>query len=47
MICFAERGEQDLMARQFRHCVERLREDLDVPPSAETVDLYRSLTAAR
>lgn len=47
MICFAERGEQDLVARQFRRCVERLREDLDVPPSAETVDLYRSLTAAR
>lgn len=47
MLVFAERGERDCVARQFRRCVDRLNNDLDVPPSAETVELYRSLTAAR
>ncbi len=46
MTCFARRGQRDLVARQFQRCIERLEVDLDITPSTETVDLFRTLTRA-
>jgi DNA-binding SARP family transcriptional activator len=47
MNCFASRGQRDLVARQFQRCIARLDTDLDITPSAETVDLFHALTQAR
>jgi DNA-binding SARP family transcriptional activator len=47
MSCFANRGQRDLVARQFQRCIARLDTDLDITPSAETVDLFHALTQAR
>ena len=44
MTCYARRGQRDQVARQFQRCVTRLETDLEVTPSAETVDLFRALT---
>jgi DNA-binding SARP family transcriptional activator len=46
MSCFARRGQRDLVARQFQRCIARLQADLDITPSTETVDLFRTLTRA-
>jgi DNA-binding SARP family transcriptional activator len=46
MRCFARRGQRDLVARQFQRCAARLDADLDITPSAETVDLFHALTRA-
>jgi DNA-binding SARP family transcriptional activator len=46
MSCFARRGQRDLVARQYQRCTARLDEELDITPSAETVDLFRELTSA-
>lgn len=46
MSCFARRGQRDLVARQFQRCAARLDTDLEITPSAETVDLFRALTRA-
>jgi DNA-binding SARP family transcriptional activator len=46
MSCFARRGQRDLVARQFQRCTARLDADLEITPSAETVDLFRALTRA-
>ncbi len=46
MSCFARRGQRDLVARQYQRCAARLDADLDITPSAETVDLFRELTSA-
>ena len=46
MSCFASRGQRDLVARQFQRCIARLDTDLDITPSAETVDLFHALTQA-
>ena len=46
MRCFACRGQRDLVARQFQRCAARLDADLDITPSAETVDLFHALTRA-
>jgi DNA-binding SARP family transcriptional activator len=46
MNCFARRGQRDLVARQYRRCAARLETDLDITPSAETVDLFHALTRA-
>ena len=47
MTCYARQNQLDQVARQFRRCAERLRDDLEVAPSAETVRVYRELTALR
>jgi DNA-binding SARP family transcriptional activator len=44
MTCYARRGQRDQVARQFQRCVARLDADLEITPSAETVDLFRALT---
>jgi DNA-binding SARP family transcriptional activator len=44
MSCYARRGQRDQVARQFQRCVTRLDADLEITPSAETVDLFRTLT---
>jgi DNA-binding SARP family transcriptional activator len=46
MSCFARRGQRDLVARQYQRCTARLDAELDIAPSAETVDLFRELTSA-
>jgi DNA-binding SARP family transcriptional activator len=46
MSCFARRGQRDMVARQFQRCVARLDADLEITPSAETVDLFHALTRA-
>jgi DNA-binding SARP family transcriptional activator len=44
MTCHARRGQRDQVARQFHRCVARLDADLEITPSAETVDLFHTLT---
>lgn len=44
MTCYARRGQRDQVARQFQRCVARLETDLEITPSAETVDLFHALT---
>jgi DNA-binding SARP family transcriptional activator len=44
MTCYARRGQRDQVARQFQRCVTRLETDLEITPSAETVDLFHVLT---
>ena len=44
MTCYARRGQRDQVARQFQRCVARLDADLEITPSAETVDLFHALT---
>ena len=44
MSCFARRGQRDLVARQFQRCTARLDADLEIAPSAETVELFHTLT---
>ncbi len=46
MRCFARRGQRDLVARQFQRCAARLGADLEITPSAETIDLFHALTGA-
>jgi hypothetical protein len=40
------RHQQQLVSRQYRVCVTMLRDELGVPPGAETVQLFRRLTSA-
>jgi DNA-binding SARP family transcriptional activator len=47
MVCYARQDQGDLVARQFRRCTARLRADLEIDPSPETVRLYRRLTTRR
>jgi DNA-binding SARP family transcriptional activator len=46
MRCYAREHKQQLVSRQFRLCVDTLREELDVAPDAETLRLFHSLTSA-
>jgi hypothetical protein len=46
MRCFAQQHQQQLVSRQYRLCAAALQEELDVPPTAETVQLFRTLTSA-
>lgn len=43
MRVFARRGERSLALRQYHRCVEALREELDVEPLAETMELYQKI----
>ncbi len=45
MRCYARQHQQQLVGRQYQLCVAALRDELDVPPDAETVRLFRSLTS--
>ena len=44
MRCHASRGNQAAVHAVFQRCGNILKEDLDVPPSKETLELYKHLT---
>jgi len=46
MRCYARQHQQQLVSRQYRCCVDALRDELGVLPGAETVQLFRRLTSA-
>jgi DNA-binding SARP family transcriptional activator len=46
MRCYARQHQQQLVSRQYRLCAAALQEELDVSPTAETVQLFRTLTSA-
>jgi DNA-binding SARP family transcriptional activator len=46
MRCYAAQNKQQLVTRQYRLCVDALRDELDVSPGAETLRLFRDLTSA-
>ncbi len=46
MRCYASQNKQQLVTRQYRLCVDALRDELDVSPGAETLRLFRDLTSA-
>ena len=43
MRCYALQHQQQLVSRQYRVCVAALRDELGVPPSDETTQLFREL----
>jgi DNA-binding SARP family transcriptional activator len=43
MRCYASQHQQQLVGRQYRVCVDALRDELGVTPSDETVKLFREL----
>ncbi len=43
MRCYASQHQQQLVSRQYRVCVAALRDELGVPPSGETTQLFREL----
>jgi DNA-binding SARP family transcriptional activator len=43
MIAYARQGNRGQAHRAYARCVEALRAELDVPPSAETVALFRQI----
>jgi DNA-binding SARP family transcriptional activator len=43
MRCYAARHQQQLVSRQYRVCVDALRDELGVAPSDETTMLFRDL----
>ena len=43
MRCYASQHQQQLVSRQYRVCVAALRDELGVPPSDETTQLFREL----
>src|SRR5262245_6742483 len=47
MTCHARRNQRDQIVRQYRRCVTKLHEELDVAPSTETVRLFQQLTEPR
>ena len=44
MRCHLAQGQRHLAVRQYQTCMEALREELDLTPAEETVDLYRRIT---
>jgi two-component SAPR family response regulator/uncharacterized membrane protein len=46
MRCYLAQGQRHLAVRQYQTCVQALREELDLPPSEETVGLYRRITTS-
>jgi DNA-binding SARP family transcriptional activator len=46
MRCFAQQHQQQLVSRQYRLCAAALHDELDVSPTMETVQLFRTLTSA-
>jgi DNA-binding SARP family transcriptional activator len=45
MRCQAQLGQLERAERQFRHCVQLLRERFGLPPSEETTSLYRRIAS--
>jgi SARP family transcriptional regulator, regulator of embCAB operon len=45
MRCYASEHRQELVTRQYRLCVDALREELGVSPGEETLRLFRDLTS--
>ncbi len=45
MRCYSRQGQHYLALRQYHLCVERLKEELDVPPMDETLALYMRIRA--
>ena len=45
MRCYALQHQQQLVARQYRFCSAALEDELGVSPGADTVELFRHLTA--
>ncbi|RMF05002.1 MAG: hypothetical protein D6768_01880 [Chloroflexi bacterium] len=43
MRCYVQQGQRNLALRQFHFCVEALRQELDVPPMADTLALYQQI----
>jgi DNA-binding SARP family transcriptional activator len=43
MKCYVLLGQRNLAVRQYQICVEILREELDLPPSAETRAIYQQI----
>ncbi|MBI5717717.1 MAG: winged helix-turn-helix domain-containing protein [Burkholderiales bacterium] len=43
MRCYAQLGQMQLAERQYRQCVQSLREQFGIGPSAETTALYRRI----
>jgi DNA-binding SARP family transcriptional activator len=46
MRCYALQHQQQLVSRQYQLCCTALRDELGVSPGADTVQLFRGLTAA-
>ena len=46
MRCYASQHQQQLVTRQYRVCVAALNDELGVHPDEETIQLFRTLTAA-
>ncbi len=46
MRCYALQHQQQLVSRQYQLCCAALRDELGVSPGADTVQLFRRLTAA-
>jgi len=45
MQCYLGLGQRHLAIRQYQTCVQALKEELDLPPSEETVALYQRITS--
>jgi DNA-binding SARP family transcriptional activator len=43
MQCYLAVGQRHLAVRQYQTCVQALRDDLDIPPSEETVAMYHRM----
>lgn len=46
MRCYAAQNKQQLVTRQYRLCVDALRDELGVSPGAETLRVFHDLTSA-
>ncbi len=45
MRCYLAQRQRHLAVRHYQTCVQALKEELDLPPSEETVALYRRITS--
>jgi DNA-binding SARP family transcriptional activator len=46
MRCYLAQGQRHLAVRQYQTCTQALREELDLTPSEETVELYQRITTS-
>ena len=47
MRCYLAQGQRNLAIRQYQTCVQTLSDELDMPPSEETVALYEEIVSSR
>jgi DNA-binding SARP family transcriptional activator len=45
MVAFDRLGDHGQAARTYNRCVKTLREELDISPTAETINLYKKITS--